>query len=34
MRMAIESADEIELLNLNDEAEKVGRSLYHLLVSV
>ena len=27
------SVDEIEILNLSDEAARVGRSLYHLLVS-
>ena len=27
------SPDEIEIINLSDEAEAVGRSLYHLLVS-
>ncbi len=33
MERAKNQVEEIEILNLSDEAERVGRSLYHLLVS-
>ena len=33
MTHATDQVEEIEILNLSDEAERVGRSLYHLLVS-